>query len=113
LQQKNGSLGEPLWLSGKVVENEKINEIERTRVRSPPQATSLKKWQFEVSFLNGFLSLQKSSAPGQFWDQLCWRLGTAEARAHAQPSFTEIWLPRGQFLKEGRAETLSLGVFYA
>jgi hypothetical protein len=43
LQQKNGSLGEPLWLSGKVVENEKINEIERTRVRSPPQATSLKK----------------------------------------------------------------------
>jgi hypothetical protein len=35
--------GEPLWLSGKVVENEKINEIKRTRVRSPPQATSLKK----------------------------------------------------------------------
>jgi hypothetical protein len=36
-------LGEPLWLSGKVVKNEKINECERTRVRSPPQATSLKK----------------------------------------------------------------------
>jgi hypothetical protein len=35
--------GEPLWLSGKVVKNEKINEIERTRVRSPPLATSLKK----------------------------------------------------------------------
>jgi hypothetical protein len=34
---------EPLWLSGKVVKNEKINEIERTRVRSPPRATSLKK----------------------------------------------------------------------
>jgi hypothetical protein len=31
--------GEPLWLSGKVV---KINEIERTRVGSPPWATSLK-----------------------------------------------------------------------
>jgi hypothetical protein len=35
--------GEPLWLSGRVVKNEKINEIERTRVRSPPRATSLKK----------------------------------------------------------------------
>jgi hypothetical protein len=34
--------GEPLWLSGKVVKNEKINEIERTRVHSPPRATSLK-----------------------------------------------------------------------
>jgi hypothetical protein len=33
--------GEPLWLSGKVVKNEKINEIKRTRVRSPPRATSL------------------------------------------------------------------------
>jgi hypothetical protein len=32
-------LGEPLWLSGKVVKNEKINEIERTRVCSPPRAT--------------------------------------------------------------------------
>jgi hypothetical protein len=32
--------GEPLWLSSKVVENEKINEIERTQVRSPPQVTS-------------------------------------------------------------------------
>jgi hypothetical protein len=36
-------IGEPLWLSGKVVKNEKINEIERTRVRSPLWATSLKK----------------------------------------------------------------------
>jgi hypothetical protein len=35
--------GEPLWLSGKVVKNEKINEIVRTRVRSPPQATSFLK----------------------------------------------------------------------
>jgi hypothetical protein len=32
--------GEPLWLSGKVVKNEKINEIERTRVCSPTRATS-------------------------------------------------------------------------
>jgi hypothetical protein len=37
------SNGELLWLSGKVVKNEKINEIERTRVHSPPRATSLKK----------------------------------------------------------------------
>jgi hypothetical protein len=37
-------VGEPLWLSGKVVKNEKINEIERTQVCSPPpRATSLKK----------------------------------------------------------------------
>jgi hypothetical protein len=35
--------GEPLWLSGKVVKNEKINEIERTRVHSPPWATSFLK----------------------------------------------------------------------
>jgi hypothetical protein len=34
--------GEPLWLSGKVVKNEKIKEIERTWVRSPPRAISLK-----------------------------------------------------------------------
>jgi hypothetical protein len=33
--------GEQLWLSGKVAKNEKINENERTRVRSPPRATSL------------------------------------------------------------------------
>jgi hypothetical protein len=32
-------IGEPLWLSGKVVKNEKINEIQRPRVRSPPRAT--------------------------------------------------------------------------
>jgi hypothetical protein len=41
--------GEPLWLSGKVVKDEKINEIERTWVRSPPQATSLKKSAQESS----------------------------------------------------------------
>jgi hypothetical protein len=35
--------GEPLWLSGKVEKNEKINEIERTGARSPPRATSFKK----------------------------------------------------------------------
>jgi hypothetical protein len=40
------SVGEPLWLSGKVVKNEKINEIERTRVCSPPRATSLEKKRF-------------------------------------------------------------------
>jgi hypothetical protein len=33
-------IGEPLWLSGKVEKNEKINEIKRPWVRSPPQATS-------------------------------------------------------------------------
>jgi hypothetical protein len=39
--------GEPLWLSGEVEKNEKINEIERPRVRSPPRATSFfkKKWE--------------------------------------------------------------------
>jgi hypothetical protein len=37
------TVGERLWLSGKVVKNEKINKIERTRVRSPPRATSFKK----------------------------------------------------------------------
>jgi hypothetical protein len=36
-------IGEPLWLSGKVVKNEKINENERDRVCSPPRATFLKK----------------------------------------------------------------------
>jgi hypothetical protein len=40
---KHVQVGEPLWLSGKVVKNEKINEIERTRVRSPPRATFFKK----------------------------------------------------------------------
>jgi hypothetical protein len=34
-------LGEPLWLSCRVVKNEKINEIERTRVRSPPSMSVL------------------------------------------------------------------------
>jgi hypothetical protein len=39
-----GKSGEPLWLSGKVVKNEEINEIERTRVHSPPRSIiSLKK----------------------------------------------------------------------
>jgi hypothetical protein len=33
-------VGEPLWLSGKVVKDEKINEIESTRVCSPPRANS-------------------------------------------------------------------------
>jgi hypothetical protein len=28
--------GVPLWLNGKMVKNEKINEIERPQVRSPP-----------------------------------------------------------------------------
>jgi hypothetical protein len=41
--QKVDIMGEPLWLSGEVEKNEKINEIERTRVCSPPRATSLKK----------------------------------------------------------------------
>jgi hypothetical protein len=31
-----------LWLSSKEAKNEKINESERTRVRTPPRATSLK-----------------------------------------------------------------------
>jgi hypothetical protein len=35
--------GELLWLSGKVVKNEIIKEMERTRVRSPPRATSFYK----------------------------------------------------------------------
>jgi hypothetical protein len=43
-------VGEPLWLSGKVVNNEKINEIERTRVRFPPRATSLKKRPICIRF---------------------------------------------------------------
>jgi hypothetical protein len=43
LYTKSPNPGEPLWLGGKVVKNEKINEIERTRVCSPPRATSLKK----------------------------------------------------------------------
>jgi hypothetical protein len=35
---------------------EKINEIERTRVRSPPQATSLKKWtNGQMPWINGFV----------------------------------------------------------
>jgi hypothetical protein len=37
------AIWEPLWLSGKVVKNEKIIDIQRTRVCSPPRATSLKK----------------------------------------------------------------------
>jgi hypothetical protein len=46
------SSGEPLWLSSKVVKNEKIKEIERTRVRSPPRATSILKKRY-------FLPLKK------------------------------------------------------
>jgi hypothetical protein len=35
-----------------VVKNEKINEIERTRVRSPPRATSLKKnWDKQDTYM--------------------------------------------------------------
>jgi hypothetical protein len=33
--------GKPLWLSGKVVKNEKINEIERSQVCSPPPGQPL------------------------------------------------------------------------
>jgi hypothetical protein len=36
---KRRDSGEPLWLSSKVVKKETMNEIERTRVRSPPRAT--------------------------------------------------------------------------
>jgi hypothetical protein len=50
--------GEPLWLSGKVVKNEKINEIERTQVRSPPRATSFKKMK-GFKFLSFQLALCK------------------------------------------------------
>jgi hypothetical protein len=40
-------IGEPLWLSGKVVKNEKINEINRTWVHSPPPGNLFKKiWLF-------------------------------------------------------------------
>jgi hypothetical protein len=44
-----------------VVKNEKINEIERTRVRSPPRATSLKKLPLASSNLTGRAALLKSS----------------------------------------------------
>jgi hypothetical protein len=47
MDPRNEKGGEPLWLSGKVVKNEKINEIQRTRVHSPPRATSLKKMKKE------------------------------------------------------------------
>jgi hypothetical protein len=53
--QKSAGVGEPLWLSGKVVKNEKINEIERTRVRSPPRATSLKKISWGRCYDHNFL----------------------------------------------------------
>jgi hypothetical protein len=52
--------GEPLWLSGKVVENEKINEIKRTRDRSPPQATSLKNTYMNLFGKNRILKLRSS-----------------------------------------------------
>jgi hypothetical protein len=48
---KLGFRGELQWLSIKVANNEKINEIERTRVRSPPRATS---------FLNGIFVVKTS-----------------------------------------------------
>jgi hypothetical protein len=47
--------GEPLWLSGKVVKNEKINEIERTRVGSPPRATSFFKKACLLAIISIFL----------------------------------------------------------
>jgi hypothetical protein len=51
--------GEPLWLSGKVVKMRKINEIERTRVRSPPsthpRATSFFKKSSELAKLRSCL----------------------------------------------------------
>jgi hypothetical protein len=49
--------GAPLWLSGKVVKNEKINEIERTRVRSPPRATSFFKKKFSIPMGRFYLLL--------------------------------------------------------
>jgi hypothetical protein len=50
-QTKDPNLGgELLWLSGKVVKNEKINEIERTRVHSRPRVTSFFKIQIWVNF---------------------------------------------------------------
>jgi hypothetical protein len=51
----NRYLGEPLWLSGKVVKNKKINEIERTRVRSPHRATSLKKVLKSIKISNKYV----------------------------------------------------------
>jgi hypothetical protein len=51
----NHIVGEPLWLSSKVVKNVKINEIKRTLVRSPPRATSLKK--SIAVFVQGFWGL--------------------------------------------------------
>jgi hypothetical protein len=57
-------VGEPLWLSGKVVKKEKINEIERTRVRSPPWATSLKK-EFGKSKLK--IKMIPASAQGSLY----------------------------------------------
>jgi hypothetical protein len=43
-----GYTGEPLWISGKAVKRRKKNEIKRPRVRSPPRATSLKKWGIHI-----------------------------------------------------------------
>jgi hypothetical protein len=45
-------LGEPLWLSGKVVQIEKINEIERSRVRSPPGQPLFKKMFIKLPKVN-------------------------------------------------------------
>jgi hypothetical protein len=55
LADKMSVQGEPLWLSGTVEKNEKINEIERSRVCSPPPQWSenfvwAKKFQFSLKF---------------------------------------------------------------
>jgi hypothetical protein len=64
--------GEPLWLSGKVVKNEKINEIQRTRVRSPPRATSLKNDM--VKFLKNSSILNKK---GNFYCENTFKMITS------------------------------------
>jgi hypothetical protein len=43
LRSTKNQIWEPLWLSGKVVKMRKINEFERTRVRSPTPGNLLKK----------------------------------------------------------------------
>jgi hypothetical protein len=67
----SNDLGEPLWLSGKVVKNETIKEIERTRVRSPPRATSFFKkkfikilhiWNIDPVYLHVFFTEQRRIA---------------------------------------------------
>jgi hypothetical protein len=48
-------IGEPLWLSGKVAKNEKINEFERTRAHSPPRATSFFKKRIRIIISSPYL----------------------------------------------------------